>query len=375
MRHAQYRTALLTSCILGTLAVPSWAQDAGRVRFPSAGGLGGEIVAQVDNPGFFASAVVTQSEVDKLTDSSGNTATRTVSGTFSTPAPVAGAIRTATYSGAATVDLKQSQSQLNLVVGYVSQGIYAGGRLSLTANLPYAMRLDRTTNVTGPTPTLSTLAPALTTPPLPAGTAAAAQASAQAGFNTGYQNNLKTASSMATGVEEGLGDVELTAAWSNRTPERRVIVGATLAMPTGKYDAASSLNIGVGNFYTLRAGAAYAFDPMPNLTVGLRGTLATNTRNKDTQVKRGDFAALELAAAYRSSFGVFGPHVVMVRQFRDDDGNPQGANRYSITNAGLFYAMRLPGPDVGINLSYTTTLDSKNAMSGSIYQVRISKAF
>lgn len=370
MRRAQYRTALLTSCILGTLATPSWAQDAGRVRFPAAGALGGEIIAQVDNPGFFASAVVTQAEVDKLTDSSGNTATRTLSGTFSTPAPVAGAIRTGTYSGTATVDLKQSQSQLNLVVGYVSQGIFGGGRLSLTANLPYIARLDRTTKVTGPTPTLSTLAPAV-----PPAAAAAAQAAAQAGFNNGYQSNLAAAASKATGVEEGLGDVELTAAWSNRTPERRVIVGATLALPTGKYDAASSLNIGVGNFYTLRAGAAYAFDPSPNWTVGVRGTLVTNTRNKDTQVKRGDFAAFELAAAYRSSFGVFGPHVVMVRQFRDDDGNPQGANRYSITNAGLFYAMRLPGPDFGINFSYTGTVNSKNAMSGSIYQVRISKAF
>ena len=374
MRHTQFRHALLASCVLGTLATPSWAQDAGRVRFPSAGALGGEIIAQVDNPGFFASAVVTQAEVDKLTDSSGNTATRTVSGTFSTPAPVAGAIRTATYGGTATVDLKQSQSQLNLVVGYVSEGIYAGGRLSLTANLPYAMRLDRTTIVSGPTPTLSTLAPSLT-PPLTAAQAAAAQANAQAGFNTAYQSNLAAAASKATGVEEGLGDLELTAAWSNRTPERRVIVGATLALPTGKYDAASSVNIGVGNFYTLRAGAAYAFDPLPNLTVGVRGTLATNTRNQDTQVKRGDFGAVELAAAYRSPFGVFGPHVVMVRQFRDDDGNPQGANRYSITNAGLFYAMRLPGPDFGINFSYTGTVNSKNAMSGSIYQVRISKAF
>jgi len=370
MRQTHYRTALLTSCVLGTLAAPSWAQDAGRVRFPSAGALGGEIISQVDNPGFFASAVVTKSEVDKLTDSNGDTAQRTVSGTFSTPAPVAGAIRTATYNGTATVDLKQSQTQLNLVVGYVSEDTFGGGRLSLAANLPYVTRLDRTTSVTGPTPTLSTLAPAL-----PPAAAAAAQASAQAGFNNGYQSNLAAAGSKATGVEQGLGDVELTVAWSNRNPERRVIVGATLGLPTGKYDAASSLNIGVGNFYTLRAGAAYAFDPLPNLTVGVRGTLATNTRNEDTQIKRGDFGAVELAAAYRSSFGVFGPHVVMVRQFRDDDGNPQGANRYSITNAGLFYAMRLPGPDVGINFSYTRTLNSTNAMVGSIFQVRISKAF
>lgn len=47
----------------------------------------------------YASASLTQIEIDKITDGTGKAFQRDKSGNFATPAPIAGAVRTATYSG------------------------------------------------------------------------------------------------------------------------------------------------------------------------------------------------------------------------------------------------------------------------------------
>ncbi len=375
MRLAHLRQFLLTACALG--AVPtSWAAEGFKLRFPLSGTLGGEIVASADKPGLFGSLAITQISLDKVTDGSGQARQQGASGNFATPAPVAGTVRTASYSGTVNFDLRQTQTNANLILGYLTEDMYGGGRLSVVFNLPYVARMDRRLNLGGPTPTLSPLSPALTTPPLPAGTAAAAQASAQRGFDTAYQAGLASQSAGASGVTDGLGDAELTAAWVYRQDRLRLVTGLTLAVPTGKYSAASgALNPGFGNFYTLRPGVALAYSPATNWTLGARGSLGFNTRNKDNQIKSGNFAALDLAAAYRSPIGVIGPHVLMVRQTTDDSGGTLGANRFSSTGVGLFFTTLIPGLDAAVNLSYMNTLRSKNALSGSFFQIRVSKAF
>lgn len=375
MRHLPFRRALLAAAVLSTCALPSLAHDGFKVRFPLSGTLGGEIVAPVDNPGFFGSLVVTQIELDKVTDDTGKARQQINSGRFATPAPVAGAVRTATYSGPVNFDLKQSQTNTNLILGYLSEGFYGGGRLSLVLNMAYTARLDRRLTLSGATPTLSTLSPALTTPPLPAGTAAAAQAAAQAGFNTAYQAQLAAQSATASGVVDGIGDAEITAAWVYRQDSLKVVTGLTVALPTGKYDASDPLSVGFGNFYTVRPGVAVAFNPSTNWTLGARGSLAFNTRNKDNHIKSGNFATLDLAAAYRSPIGVFGPHLLTVQQYEDDNGGSIGPNRFRATGAGVFFTTLVPGLGAAVNLSYMKMLSAKNALSGAFFQVRASKAF
>jgi hypothetical protein len=375
MPSLNFRRALFAAAVLSTFADAALAADGFKVRFPLSGTLGGEIVAQVDNPGFFASVSLTQLEVDKITDNTGNSFQQVKSGGFATPAPIAGAVRTASYTGTTAVDLNQSQAIANLVLGYQSEKHFGGGRLLVALNLPYTVRLNRDVSYNGQTPTLSTLAPALNSPPLPAGTAAAAQAGAQAGFNSAYQTQLKALSSAGSGVLEGAGDAEISVGWIYRKDDLKVVTGLTLALPTGKYDAASALNIGFGNFYTLRPGAAVAYNPSPNWTLGARASMAFNTRNTDNQLRSGDYLALDLAAAYRSPIGVFGPHVLMVKQFTDDTGGALGANRFSSTGAGVFFTTLIPQLGAAVNLSYLTTLSSRNALSGSFYQIRLSKAF
>lgn len=375
MCPAPFHRALLTAAVLSACATSSLAHDGFKLRFPLSGTLGGEIVAPVDNPGFFGSVVVTQIDIDKVTDGSGNARQQPNSGRFATPTAVAGAVRTATYSGTINFDLRQKQTNTNVILGYLSEGFYAGGRLSLVLNLAYTARLDRQLTLSGQTPTLSTLSPALTSPPLPAGTAAAAQASAQNGFNTAYQAQLAAQSGQASGVVDGIGDTEVTAAWVYRQDNLKLITGLTVALPTGKYDANDPLSVGFGNFYTVRPGVAVAFNPSPSWTLGARGSLAFNTRNKDNHIKSGDFGTLDLAAAYRSPFGVFGPHVLMVRQYKDDDGGALGPNRFSATGVGAFFTTLIPGLDAAVNLSYMKMVEAKNALSGSFFQIRASKAF
>jgi hypothetical protein len=378
MSQTPFRRALLAASALAALASfagAAHAADGFKLRFPLSGTLGGEIAAQADNPGFFASAVLTQIDVTKLTDGTGNAFQQVKAGGFATPAPVAGVVRTATYSGIVDVDLKQQQTNANLILGYLSSEKVAGGRVLMVFNLPYTTRLNRQITYSGTTPTLTTLQPALTTPPLPAGTAAAAQAQSQAGFNTAYQAQLAAASTGGSGKVEGAGDAEVSAGWVYRQDDLRVAAGLTVSLPTGKYDAAAPINIGYGNFYTLRPGVAVAYNPTSSWTLGARGSIGFNTRNKDNQVKSGDFSALDLAAAYRSPIGVIGPHVMVVQQFKDDDGGTLGGNRFSATGVGGFFTTLIPGIDAAVNLSYMKMTSAKNALYGSFNQLRASKAF
>lgn len=375
MRLSFNGNAIGVALLLGVFAGKAAAADGFRLRFPLSGTLGGEIVAPVNKPGWFGSLVVTQIEIDKVTDGSGNARVDTVSGTFATPQPVAGAVRTATYSGTVGFDARQSQTLTNLMFGYLTDQTYGGGRLLVHFNLPYATRLDQGLTLSGQTPTLSPLSPPLTSPPLPPGAAAQVQGAAQAGFNNAYQASLASGSAAGTGVISGFGDAEVTGAWVYQQDRIKLVAGATVSIPTGDYDSRSAVNVGYGNYYTLRPGVAVAWSPSQDWTIGGRASLGFNTRNRDNDIRTGNFAALDLAAAYRTPIGVVGPHLIHVRQYQDDSGGNFGANRFNATGAGVFFATLVPPIGAVLNVSYMQMLEAKNALSGSFLQLRLSKAF
>ena len=76
-----------------------------------------------------------------------------------------------------------------------------------------------------------------------------------------------------------------------------------------------------------------------------------------------------------------------VQQFQDDSipavgridskGNYSLVNfgRFSATGVGAVFTTLIKPLDAGINFSYMTMIDSKNALSGSFLQVRLTKAF
>jgi len=158
--------------------------------------------------------------------------------------------------------------------------------------------------------------------------------------------------------------------------------GATLALPTGNYSYTEGVmkpNIGFGKYYTFRPGVGVAYTASENVTLGARGSLGFNTENTTNKVRSGDFYVIDLAAAFKTPVGVFGPHVTMLRQYTDDKTNGQigalGANRVSITGAGAFATVPLKSIGAGLNLSFMKTIDARNSLSGSFVQARLSKAF
>ena len=367
--HSAYAAAAMFA-----IAGQTYAADGWKLRFPLSGSLGGEIAAKQLTPGLYGSVVATQIEVDKVTGDDGNALKLVQAKAFSqaVPSPIAMTV-SSSFSGSATVAVKQSQTVSNILLGYLTETEYAGGRLNLLVNIPY-MSLNRTFSLTGDTPTLAPLSPSVASPQA-AAVAKGLQTNIQGQFALKYQAELAANSTAASGSAADLGDMEVTGAWVRQTDDMKIIVGATLAMPTAKYDKNSVLNTGFGNYYTLRPGVAVSGRASEDLTLGAKVSLGLNSPNNDNGVRTGNFFGLDLAAAYLTPVGVFGPHVMYVSQYEDDQGGAYGGNRFNATGAGVFYTTLIRPINAGLNFSYMQMLNTRNALSGSFVQIRLTKAF
>jgi hypothetical protein len=370
------------------------AADGFKLRFPISGTLGGEIVAPLPNEGWVGSVSYTDIDIDKIGGSDGNPLTLQKAATFAlTPAQLAAvpavAIpgvgsftaaqmqaaltgRSATASGLVNVDYKQHMRQANLVFARILDKDVQGGKLALAVNIPYSFSLKSDALFTGVTPTLSPLTPSAG-PLQPV-----AQQVAQSSFNTGYQAALASQWQAANVNTSGLGDIETSLLWEKTVDKMKIVAGATLALPTGNYNYVEGRlapNIGYGKYYTFRPGVGVAYTASENVTLGARGSLGFNTKNTENNVRSGDFYVVDLAAAFKTPVGVFGPHMTIMRQYTDDSGGQLGANRVSLTGAGVFAAFPIAAIGAGLNLSYMKTIDARNSLSGSFVQARISKAF
>jgi hypothetical protein len=362
---------------LFAIAGHAYAADGSKLRFPLSGSLGGEIAAKQLTPGLYGSVVVTQIEVDKVTGDDGSALKLVQANAFSQavtspPSPIAMTVNSS-FSGSATVAVKQSQTVSNILLGYLTETEYAGGRLNLLVNIPY-MSLNRTFSLTGDTPKLAPLSSSVPGPQAAAVTAGL-QTTIQGQFALKYQAQLAANSTAGSGSAADLGDMEVSGAWVRQTDDMKIIVGATLAMPTAKYDKNSALNTGFGNYYTLRPGVAVSGRASEDLTLGAKVSLGLNSPNNDNGVRTGNFFGLDLAAAYLTPVGVFGPHVMYVSQYEDDKGGTFGGNRFNATGAGVFYTTLIRPINAGLNFSYMQMLGTRNALSGSFVQIRLTKAF
>lgn len=328
----------LITKISGTLALTgliftsnaALAAEGFRVRYPLAGTLGGEMLAPI-TPGMFGSLVATQISVNKLTDNTG------------------ASYRTALSAATIDVGIDLQQSIYNLILGYTTTEKFADGHLSLIVNLPYST-IDRSINATSSLPF--------------------------------FQPSATTLAQQSSGQVKGLGDLEVTAAWSQKTERLKLVLGMSLSSPTGDHGNASGIDVGYGNFYTLRTGAAIACQATEKLTIGSRLSLGFNTKNRDNNWQSGDFYALDVAAGYTTPLGVLGTHFIRVEQYTNDLGAKTvvnapitDGNRFVSNGAGLFFTAPISPIGATLNLSYMKTLESRNAMSGSYIQARLSKMF
>ena len=406
MKTSPLLRASCTAVLLIATASEGLAADGFKLRFPLSGTLGGEIVAPLPTEGWFGSVTVTDVNVTALTGNDGNdmklsnpaafgplTAAQATAATDAaiaanpllTPvrAAVIGALSQGSASAVGTANLKinkHHQTVANAVFGRVlSKDIY-GGHLVAAVNIPYVVSLDTDINVSGQTPTLSSLSPAYAGPnqTVTDKVNLAANTIAQGAFGKAVQDKLAATSTNATISTSGIGDIEASLLWEKSINEFKVVAGATLAMPTSNYKyTAGSLapNIGFGTYYTLRTGLGVAYTASESVTLGARGSLGFNSQNTDNFVRSGDFYAVDLAAAFRTPVGVIGPHVTMLRQYTDDTGGALGANKVSVDGAGFFYAVPIPAWGGGLNVAYMKTLDTKNSLSGNFVQFRFTRVF
>lgn len=360
--------AALLYATAAALALPAQAGDAFRVRYNIAGSLGGEIFAPLDKPGVGVGFAVTRIDIDKLSDEHGDV--RSVAlpgGVLPLPAPAPAALYPAyAGQGALTATDGSTQNQQNLAIGYLSEGFVGGGHLSFGVNLPYVVMRQRL-SATAATPQLSY--PSASVP------APAARAPIAAGFDAQYQAALAAQGKAQSGNDEGLGDVELLAGWVYSSEQLRVVAGGSIVLPTGHYDSARTVNIGFGNFYTLRPALQVTYLATPQLAIAGKMTVGLNDRNRDNHIRSGNWVGAEAAIGYLSPLGVIGAHAIRVRQYQDDDGGEFGANRYALSGAGLFFTTKLPVVDMALTLQYLTTSSSRSAKAGNFSQLRLVKLF
>lgn len=336
------------------------AAEGYRLRASLTGGLGAEMGIPLQAPGFYGNVTVSHTEVTGVAGSDGNqltTAAREVP--LLTATPTAGAIPNGAFRlvvPAGTVNLKQSQTQLNLIGTYLPAAEFAGGRFVLRANLP-VVRVDRDFSVTMGA---STISPQPSSPPLPPAALSAVNAVAAA-TNTQVQAALAASSAMQNDGVSGLGDLELSAAWVSSAARFRWAAIAGLYLPTGTYNPNRGPNPGFGDFRTFQLGVASVYALDEGLQLGGRASWATNSTNRKTGYRSGDFALFE--AALRKDWmrwGV-GINAVAVRQLEDDRTGGAATNgRLRNYAAGPLVTWRL-SRDITLTAQHSRTFGERNA--------------
>jgi hypothetical protein len=368
------KTAAGSALIAMTLSAS--ASEGFKLRQTSVGSFGGEIAAGVDNPGFFGTAALTQVRITGIADDSGN-ALQLPARSTSMPAPYAAYKFNA---AAGSIAFSQNQTQLNLAGGYLTESTYADGRLAFIVNLPFIQQ-SRSFLASQPLGTVATTNPGLSA-------ALASSANAQVQAAVAARNASQNAS------VSGPGDTELSAAWVKHKDRLKIVAGVSLFVPTGAYDKNRGPNPGFGNFYTLRPGIAlsYALNPSPvsswdsGVTLAGRLSYGTNTTNKDTSYRSGNFMYAEVGAVKVTRDWGFGANLNTTQQVTNDSGSGDlsvavdsrevpGGLRYKNSSFGPFLSYKLPGKDAGINLHYSKNFGSRNALISESLQLRLIKAW
>ena len=375
----------VTSCVALLVAVTgAYASEGYKTRQAPLGAFGGEISAGADNPGFFGTAITTYVHIYRVADDNGNDVA--VVGR-AVPLPTNSAaklpIPDGTYTlnvAPGTIKFDQTQTQVNLIGGYMTEDTYAGGRLAFAANVPL-ISINRTFFATQPAGTVSPVPGAALPLQVLGGVTAVANAA-----NYTVQSGLIARNTSENLNVSGFGDTELTAVWVRHEDRLKVAAGVSLFVPTGAYEKSRGPNPGFGNFYTLRPGVAVTYSLNPNhtdtnwdsgVTVAGRLSYGINSSNLETDYRSGDFVYTEAALSKVSGNWAFGANLMAIQQVTDDSGTGAtlGANRYKNYGFGPFLSYKLPGKDAGFNLQFSRNFGSQNALVSESLQVRFIKAW
>ncbi|QUN32612.1 transporter (plasmid) [Cupriavidus sp. KK10] len=197
------------------------------------------------------------------------------------------------------------------------------------------------------------------------------QSAVQGQFSSQCQRPLNAQGASESG--EGMGDVEMIAGWHYVGDKLRMLGGASLVVPTGKYSASAVPDIGTGNYYRVRPAiqAAYlttVYLPTSDLAFAVKVCAGLNSRNRVSNLHSGNRFGVGLAAGYKAPIGVVGAHANRVRQYQDDDNDPLGASRFRSDNVGMFSTTQIPVLNAAMTVQNMATTLSRNARHGNFTQ-------
>jgi hypothetical protein len=368
-------TALKMAIYLA-LSVSAWGAGAAenyKLRQSPVGAFGGEIAAGADNPGLFGTASITTLDISSIVDGNGN-GIKVPSKTSA----IAGYPAFLNIPEGSVIDFHQTQTQVNLVGGYLTEATYSDGRIAFVVNVPL-VKISRSFS--------GSLGAGVVSPSPPYG-----------GLTVPANNKAKSdwAAKVAAqnGDVSGVGDTELSAVWIRHQDRLKVAAGVSLFVPTGVYDKDRGPNPGFGNFYTLRPGVAVTYNLNPNhtdaswdagVTVAGRISYGMNSTNKDTDYRSGNFIYTEVGVVKVVGDWAFGGNLLSTQQVTDDTGPLVGTSclgmvdaagcRYKTYGVGPFVAYKLPGKDAGFNLQYNENFGGSNAIVVKSWQLRFVKAW
>ena len=339
-----------------------------RVRYNLAGSIGGEIFAPQSSSGWIGALAYTYIDGRKVTGDDGNKlGITTPPGTVPLPSPAPEALYPTYDANRVALQTSGHANVMALALGYITEERYGGGQLIFGALLPLAQNASEV-RASAASPTLNWLHPAQ-----PVDTT---KAIVQGQFAAGYQTQLSDLAAAESGKISGIGDLELAAGWMRQDGPWKFRAGAAWVLPTGAYSATKRPNIGFGNYHTLRPEVQVTYLPTAKIALSGKLIMGFNSRNKDKQLKSGDWIGLEAAAGYMTPIGPVGLHGVHVRQYQDDQNNLMfGSSRLQLTGLGAFFTTRLPVIDTIVTLQYMVTTHSRNARHSNFSQLRLVQQF
>lgn len=335
-------------------------------RYNLAGSLGNELFAPPATAGFKGAITYTQADLDRVTGGDGNPLQSVIPG-GTVPVPGLPSALQPTYV-ATPVAISATGTLLttNIGIAYYTNDSYSGGRIGIGINIPF-LKLKSTLKGLATTPTLNW--------PNPAVPNSLTKAAVASQFDASYQSLITSTGNASSGEVEGFGELELTGAWVKTLPDIRFQAGATLVLPTGKYNTGPSPVIGFGNFYTLRPSVQLNYSLNDFVALAGKVSLGINSPNADNQLRSGNWIGFEGSAGYLTPIGAFAVQWVRIHQYEDDERNTYGPSRFMTNNLGILFATKTPFNNTAVTMSVMKTFDSQNAQSGKFTQIRLVKQF
>lgn len=322
---------LPTLCLLA--AAPAFATERGQVR--ALLGAPSYELATPQFPGVYGQLWVQHYRADKVRDDNGDEVAQTL----------------ATPAGALPVQVKAEVRADVLVprLTYVTEQIVSDGRLGFSFALPMVKQSTRVS--------LSSTVPAGF--PVPQATVDAALA----------QEGVRR-----SGEETGLADAELAAFVDWAQDESRFVAGFAVVAPTGDYDAQRAVNAGAGKFWTLRPLIVASRVWESGFEVGLRATYSFNTRNRDTDVRSGQYLHADWAAMYRATDSWrLGLQGYVLQQTTNDQGPTVSAtgDKVRALAAGPVVGYLAESGTWGLDFKAMQEFSVRNRPEGQVYWLRL----